>query len=261
VEAIIDPEKYVLLAKEDDVMIQNLCRATDKYEAAIAIQLADAYSNDYRRAYSIGDETCFNEMEMKDIYKLDPLVDDGNLDIIKVLQPTNKRFTMVAYSDASFATGTSKQSVTGFVILLNGTPWLYGSLKQTIVVDSTCSSEYVAASVCCKQIVEAENMVQFLQFTCPKPYKMYTDSQACLKIATSNSTLGKVRHLEIRYHLVRCLILSGDVVMAYCITEEMLADLFTKIVAGVQERRLATRFYYDCIIVEDEKLLGDRNQL
>ncbi len=90
---------------------------------------------------------------------------------------------------------------------------------------------------------------------------MYTDSQACLKIATSNSTLGKVRHLEVRYHLVRCLILSGDVVMAFCITEEMLADLFTEIVAGVQERRLAIRFYHDCIIVEDEKLLGDRNQL
>ena len=118
--------------------------------------------------------------------------------------------------------------------MLNGIPWLFGSLKQTIVVDSTCSAEYVAASICCKQILEAENMVQFLGFTCPKHYRMYTDSQACLKIATSNSTLGKVRHLEIRYHLVRCLIISGDVVMEYCITEEMLADLFTKVVTGTQ---------------------------
>jgi hypothetical protein len=117
-----------------------------------------------------------------------------------------------------------------------------------IVVDSTCSAEYnVAASICCKQILEAENMVQFLVFTCPKPYKMYTDSQACLKIATSNSTLGKVRHLEIRYHLVRCLIISGDVAMEYCITEEMLADLFTKVVTGAQEKRLAVRFYNDCV--------------
>ncbi len=90
-------------------------------------------------------------------------------------------------------------------------------------------------------------MVQFLVFTCPKPYKMYTDSQACLKIATSNSTLGKVRHLEIRYHLVRCLIISGDVAMEYCITEEMLADLFTKVVTGAQEKRLAVRFYNDCV--------------
>jgi hypothetical protein len=75
---------------------------------------------------------------------------------------------------------------------------------------------------------------------------MYTDSEACLKIATNSAKLGKVRHLEIRYHLVRCLILSGNIVLAYCITEEMLADLFTKIVTTAQDKRLAIRFYNDC---------------
>ncbi len=91
-------------------------------------------------------------------------------------------------------------------------------------------------------------MVQFLDFTCPKPYKMYTDFQACLKIATNASKLGMVRHLEIRYHLVRCIVLSGDIVLEYCITEDMLADLFTKIVATSQDKRLSIRFYNDCVM-------------
>jgi hypothetical protein len=201
--------------------------------------------------YSIGDEAELNEFDEKNLYKLNPLLDDQSIDLLKVLAPTNKRFTKVAYSDASFAVGETKQSVTGFVIMINGIPLLFGSLKQTVVVDSTCSAEYVAASVCCKQIMEIENMVQFLGFTCPRPYKMYTDSQACLKIATSTTTLGKVRHLEIRYHLVRCIILSGSVKMEYCITEEMLADLFTKIVDGTQDKRLAIRFYNDCVVMSD----------
>ena len=201
--------------------------------------------------YSIGDEAGFNELDEKSLYQLNPLVDDMTMDILKVLAPTNKRFTKVAYSDASFAVGDSKQSVTGFVVMINGVPLLFESLKQTVVVDSTCSAEYVAASVCCKQIMEIENMVQFLGFTCPRPYTMYTDSQACLKIATSNTTLGKVRHLEIRYHLVRCIILSGNIKLVYCITEEMLADLFTKIVAGSQDKRLAVRFYNDCVFISD----------
>ncbi len=80
---------------------------------------------------------------------------------------------------------------------------------------------------------------------------MYTDSQACLKIATNSAKLGMVRHLEIRYHLVRCLILSGNITMEYCITEEMLADLFTKIVTTAQDKGLATRFYNDCVM-DDE---------
>ncbi len=33
--------------------------------------------------------------------------------------------------------------------------------------------------------------------------------------------------------------------MEYCITEEMLADIFTKVVDGSQDKRLAIRFYND----------------
>ena len=173
---------------------------------------------------------------------------DEELDIKKTLADVNDRFTKVAYSDASFAVGETKQSISGFVVMINGVPILWGSLKQTVVVDSTYSAEYVAASVCCKQIKQAENMVQFLDFSCPKPYRMYTDSQACLKIATNASKMGMVRHLEIRYHLVRCVVLSGDIMLEYCITEDMLADLFTKIVTTAQDKRLAIRFYSDCVM-------------
>jgi hypothetical protein len=55
--------------------------------------------------------------------------------------------------------------------------------------------------------------------------------------------LGNVRHLQIRYHLVRCCVCLGDLEMHYCVTEEMVADLFTKLVAAAQDSRLVFRFY------------------
>ena len=241
-----EPDKYVSPCRpwEYDPVLKDFPATCEDFSYALHAMAKPS-------EYSIGDAASFNELDEKNLYKVDPLMDDSTLDILKDLAPTNKRFTKVAYSDASFAVGETKQSITGFIILINGTPLLFGSLKQTVVVDSTCSAEYVAASVCCKQILEIENMVQFLGFTCPRPYKMYTDSQACLRIATSNTTLGKVRHLEIRYHLVRCIILSGNIKMEYCITEEMLADLFTKIVTSSQDNRLAVRFYNDCVVFEE----------
>ena len=72
---------------------------------------------------------------------------------------------------------------------------------------------------------------------------MYTDSTTCLAIASNSLRLGNVRHLAIRYHLVRCYVTIGEITMRYCITEEMVADLLTKIVAGAQDARLAVRFY------------------
>jgi hypothetical protein len=79
-------------------------------------------------------------------------------DIKPVILSINERYKLIIYADASFAVGLLKQSVSGYVIYLNGTPLLWGSLKQTIVVDSSCSAEYVAASVACKQAIHAENI-------------------------------------------------------------------------------------------------------
>jgi hypothetical protein len=73
-------------------------------------------------------------------------------------------------------------------------------------------------------------MLGFLGFSAPKPYRLYTDSKACFHIASNASKLGNVRHLQIRYHMVRCYVSLGDIEMCFCITEEMLADLLTKIV-------------------------------
>ena len=172
--------------------------------------------------------------------------DPDALDIVRVHLPVNSRYSLTVYGDASFAIGLLKQSISGYVIYLNGTPILWGSLKQTIVVDSSCSAEFVAASVAVKQLLHAENMIGFLGFTCAKPYRMYTDSMACLHIATNPARLGNVRHLQIRYHLVRCYVSLGDVELKFCVTEEMVADLFTKLVAGGQDERLTVRFY--CLI-------------
>jgi hypothetical protein len=73
-------------------------------------------------------------LKESDLYKLD-FTEDTSLDIQKRLAPTNTRFTVVAYADASFAVGATKQSITGFDVMINGTPLLWGSLKQTVVVD------------------------------------------------------------------------------------------------------------------------------
>jgi hypothetical protein len=104
--------------------------------------------------------------------------DDTAIDIPRVDMPVNSRYRLIAFGDASFAIGELKQSVSGFVLYLNGVPLLWGSLKQTIVVDSSCSAEFVAASIVTKQILHAENMIAFFGFSCPKPYRLYTDSMA-----------------------------------------------------------------------------------
>jgi hypothetical protein len=95
------------------------------------------------------------------------------LDIVEVPLPTNSRFSMIGYTDASFAVGERKITVSGLTIFVNCSPILWASMEQTVGVDSTCSAEFVAASICCKQLIQVENMFRFLGFLCPKPYRLY----------------------------------------------------------------------------------------
>jgi hypothetical protein len=93
-----------------------------------------------------------------------------DLDIATPPLPISTQFSLVAYTDASFGVGEEKASISGYVIFVNGTPILWGSQRQTAIADSTCSAEFVAASVCCKQVMNFENMFRFLGILCPKPY-------------------------------------------------------------------------------------------
>ena len=211
---------------------------------ASAPRVPDVSDHSSLQSDDLGTISEMNELREKSLYKVKEDIADE--DIRPVILPLNERYNLIIYSDASFAVGDTKQSVSGFVVFLNGTPLLWGSLKQTVVVDSSCSAEYVAASIACKQAIHAENIIGFLGFSCKKPYLMYTDSTACLSIASNAHTLGNVRHLAIRFNLVRCYVSIGEIIMRYCITEEMIADLLTKIVDGGQDARLTTRFYNLC---------------
>jgi hypothetical protein len=164
--------------------------------------------------------------------------------IVSPSLPVNNRFTTIGYTDASFAVGEDKFSISGWVIFVNGTPLMWGSMKQTTIADSTCAAEFVAASVCCRQLQHVENMFTFFGFLCPKPYRLYTDSQASLMIASNPVRMGMIRHIAIRYHLVRCMATAGDIDLLFCVTEDQIADLFTKVLSGGVFNRLAYRFYY-----------------
>ena len=74
---------------------------------------------------------------------------------------------------------------------------------------------------------------------------MYTDSQAAMAISNNLQAMGNVRHLSIRTHVTRCYISLGDICLKFCLTEQMVADLFTKIVTAAQEGGLLDRFYND----------------
>ncbi len=138
---------------------------------------------------------------------------DAILDIPEIVLPTTTRFTTITYTVASsFAVGDMKDSISSYVIYVNGTPILWGSMKQSTGGDSTCAVEFVAASVCCKQLVHVENM---FRFCVPSPI---------LSIPTPKLLRAIIRHIAIRYHLVRRMALNREIFLSFALPKTWLQN-------------------------------------
>ena len=124
---------------------------------------------------------------------------------------------------------------------------LWEIIKEGLVVDSTTNSETLSYSSGIKGIKTIELRLRFFYIQAPKPYRMYTDSTGGKLLACNPNKMGRVRHLNIKHHLVKCYIQIGDVELVYCVTEAQLADELTKECDSGQRRNLGLRFYNDCI--------------
>ena len=189
----------------------------------------------------LGHEEMINEFEESDIYT-------GDEDPTAYgTYPINSHYCLTTYVDAAFAVDRLMRSISGAVILLNGRPLDWAGIIEGLVVDSTTNSETLSYSSGIKLIKHAANRLKFFHIQCPTPHKMYTDSTGGKLLAANPNKLGRVRHLNIRHHLVKCYIQIGEIDLIYCVTEAMLGDLLTKCVDAAQKRNLGLRFYNDCI--------------
>ena len=54
------------------------------------------------------------------------------------------------------------------------------------------------------------------------------DNQSAICLAKNQLTHGKTKHIEIKYHFVQDLVEDGRIKLAYCPSDQMIADILTK---------------------------------
>jgi hypothetical protein len=147
----------------------------------------------------------------------------------KRLYGHKNKITMVTYTDADHAsdhaTSTSKS---GYIILLNGGPVIYGTKKQDCVVESTDYAEYIAMSEGVKRVIWLRDFLHELGFSQDKPSVIYCDNTAAIATAKNPLTKLKAKHIRIRYHEIVREQADGQVEFTYVNSAKNLADIFTK---------------------------------
>ncbi|KAJ9546418.1 hypothetical protein OSB04_018961 [Centaurea solstitialis] len=137
-------------------------------------------------------------------------------------------FDLTAYSDSDFARcKIDRKSTTGGCHLLGGKLVSLTSKKQNSVSTSTAEAEYVAAGICCAQVLWLRNQLQDYDIQLSK-IPIYCDNTSAIAIANNPVLHSKTKHIEVRYHFIRDHVMNGDIGLHFVPTEYQLADLFTK---------------------------------
>jgi hypothetical protein len=142
-----------------------------------------------------------------------------------VLEASNS-LCVLAYIDSSYAVHT------GVVIGIGRGPVYAKSSGQKLNTKSSTESELVGLSDSTNQVICVRNfmMAQGYDIGAAKIYQDNQSTIAMVKNGRSNS--NRTRHIAVRFYFVADRVKSGEVVIEYLPTGEMLADILTKPLQG-----------------------------
>jgi hypothetical protein len=142
--------------------------------------------------------------------------------------PTQPAFHAIVYGEADFANCTeTRKSVTGILVMVQGTPVLWSSKKQPIVTKSTTAAEYVAASMAADEGILIQKTLEDMG-TPQSPIPLLCDNTAAEALLKNPIETGRTKYLEIHWHYCRGLIESKKIAILRVDTKSHMADVLTK---------------------------------
>lgn len=98
---------------------------------------------------------------------------------------------------------------------------------QTVCLSST-EAEYAACTEAAKELVSHRKFAAGLGRQLQKPTELMCDSQSAIALSQNPIYHARTKHIEIKHHYIRKLVVEGEVVLRYVAIEDNVADILTK---------------------------------
>lgn len=120
-------------------------------------------------------------------------------------------------------------------------PIAWSSKKQSIVALSTTEAELIALAEGLKIALWFKQALEGLEIK-HKPIMVHQDNQSCIALVNKEALASmRTKHIDLRYMVVRDYVSKKKIVIVYCSTDNMLADIMTKALGKVLFTSFASR--------------------
>ena len=148
--------------------------------------------------------------------------------------------SVTAYVDASYGVHHDMKSHTGAMITLGRGPVYSKSTVQRLNTTSSAEAELVGLADSAGQVLWTREFLQHQGYNVG-PAVIKEDNQSAIQLVNNGkSNSSRTRHIAVRYYFISDRIKSGEIVVQYLETSEMIADILTKPMVGAQFIRLRT---------------------
>lgn len=140
---------------------------------------------------------------------------------------TSNNINLYGYSDADWGTDKKdRKSVSGCMILYGNNPVLWFSKKQGCVALSSSEAEYVAAAASAQDLMNLKGILK--DFNISHDTVLFCDNKSSIMLSKSNQNSKRSKHIDIKHHYLKDLVLNKEIIIEYVSTDQNLADILTK---------------------------------
>lgn len=138
---------------------------------------------------------------------------------------------LVGYVDSDWAGSLDdRRSTTGYLFCLGTKPISWSSKKQGTVALSSAEAEYIAANEAIREAVWLRRLLLELQQKVAHPTTVFCDNQSAIAMTKNPVFHARSKHIELRHHFIREMVLKKEITMEFIHTQNQPADVLTKVV-------------------------------
>ena len=98
---------------------------------------------------------------------------------------------------------------------------------QKCVALSTAEAEYIAMASTAQESVWLRQLIAELTNSPEAPILIYEDNQSAIAMTKNPQFHGHAKHIDIKHHYIRQQVAQGMIMLEYCPTDEMTADIYS----------------------------------
>ena len=167
-----------------------------------------------------------------------------NLSIITNAQIFPSSAEPECFADASFANEENRKSRSGYLFFMSGAIVTWCSKKQPVISVSSTEAELYALSEAVREGIWIRRLLKELNEPLLSSTIVNQDNKSTIAIAKNPIHHQRTKHIDVKMNQLRQYLDSKDLVLKWCPTEDMIADILTKALPSSQHKRFTKLMGY-----------------